>query len=649
MSGANAERVDVQAIRAAHPIEDVIASSGVELHPSGQGYMGCCPFHDDSTASMSVGGVPDRFKCFGCGAGGDVIEYVSKRYDLSFIGSIEALQNGDIGNSGHSPQPIARITSERDLPRITTDRGYDINRMAWEHFEAPMAAEFAQNYLVHRRGIDLGALRAFPGGAPVVGYAGTGWTTLVSHLLDKGVSDDELLATDLAQLTRSGRLVDAYRGRIIIPVRNNAGQINGFIGRDVTGDSRAPKYRNPTHTTTFNKSMILYRPTHHGLAADANVVIVEGVLDALAIAAVAARGGEMDRYAPCTTSGVTASHEQVSRVLALHPRPPVIALDGDGSGVEGTGRWLQGLCLDSGRPALVTALPRETDPAEWLAVQGDLGLSVFDRRGCLPTDERHVKPSLPGRALVRLLAQRHPQPVRAVLTSLVPLAARLPPAPAAHLLREAEGEVTRLGLRPERLLHPSTDRGCRPDRVGARASSDGRHLSTSLSVRPEHPQIRRTRFPLRRLKGDRAHVLATADSLTADLADPSGPHAPTASTGRASRRRPMNTTTPCPQLLGLAAEHLAAAAHHAEANAGGDLTSPWHSLAGQIRLIAGGVSPACDDDPVTQRPFGVQDHLAAALKVLDSIPPGLGPPDIVVWAWRVGDLRSLVGLWGNKP
>jgi DNA primase len=124
--------------------------------------------------------------------------------------------------------------------------------MAWEHFATPVAAEFAQSYLARRRGIDLDALRAFSGGAPVVGYAGTGWTTLVSHLHDKGVSDDELLATDLAQITRSGRLVDTYRGRIIIPVTNGSGQINGFVGRDVTGSSRAPKYRNPTRTTTFN-------------------------------------------------------------------------------------------------------------------------------------------------------------------------------------------------------------------------------------------------------------------------------------------------------------------------------------------------------------------------------------------------------------
>ena len=111
----------------------------------------------------------------------------------------------------------------------------------------------------------------------------------------------------------------------------------------------------------------------------------------------------------------------------------------------------------------------------------------------------------------------------------------------------------------------------------------------------------------------------------------------------------MDTTTDCNQLLDLAAEHLADAARHAEANACGDLASPWHSLAGQIRLLAGGVSPICGDEPLAARSFGVQDHLDAALTVLDSIPSGLGPPDLVVWAWRVAELRSLVALWGDQP
>jgi hypothetical protein len=111
----------------------------------------------------------------------------------------------------------------------------------------------------------------------------------------------------------------------------------------------------------------------------------------------------------------------------------------------------------------------------------------------------------------------------------------------------------------------------------------------------------------------------------------------------------MNTAAARPQLMDLAAEHLAAAARQAEARSLGNLTSPWYSLAGQIRLIAGGISPVCDAEPHTSPPFGIQDHLGAALTALDSIPSELGPPDLVVWAWRVADLRSLVTAWADEP
>ena len=106
-------RLDVTAVRHDHRIEVVVAASGVELTGRGQGFMGCCPFHEDSTPSLSVGGVPDRFHCFGCGAGGDVIEYVHRFTGLSFTGAIQALAQGtafgeglDGFGEGESGEPV---------------------------------------------------------------------------------------------------------------------------------------------------------------------------------------------------------------------------------------------------------------------------------------------------------------------------------------------------------------------------------------------------------------------------------------------------------------------------------------------------------------------------------------------------------------
>ena len=281
-----------------------------------------------------------------------------------------------------------------------------------------------------------------------MGYAGTDWRALTRHLLRHGVTDNELLELDLAQQSRNGELVDTYRGRLIVPVLSGRSGIDGFIGRDTTGDPRAPKYRNPTRTPTFDKSTALYRPTHHGLDSDANVVVVEGAIDALAIAAAAAGNDQLPMFAPATTSGVTVSAVQAHAALALHPKPAVIALDGDRAGREGTDRWLRALCVERGRPALVTRLPDGIDPAEWLQRQGVSGLAAFDRRGCLGVTTDAPTPTLPGRDLVRLCFDQPGEPVRRIVDVLTPLAMRLHESAARELIKQAEFEMTVRGWNP---------------------------------------------------------------------------------------------------------------------------------------------------------------------------------------------------------
>jgi DNA primase len=446
---AKRERFDVKAVRQEYPIEAIVAASGVELSPRGQGSMGCCPFHDDSTASLSVGGVPDRFHCFGCGVGGDVIEYVARLNGLSFVDAVRALESGAVfpgvqQAATRQVQQRARATELNTAP----ERGHAINALAWEFFTTPTNISIAETYLREARGIDVGALCASGGGEPIVGSSQAGWRTLTRHLHHLGVTDTELLDLDLAQRSRSGELIDTNRGRLIVPVLHEGGGIDGFIGRDTTGDPRAPKYRNPTRTPTFDKSTVLYRPTQHGLDRDANVVVVEGVLDALAIAAAAAWVGELAMFAPATTSGVTLSDVQAHAVLALHPKPPIIALDGDTPGREGTDRWLTTLCVEGGRTALVTRLPDGVDPAEWLQHEGVGGLRAFDRRGYVDPAPGAPGPTLPGRDLVRICFSQSGGPTSRILDVLTPLAIQLSQSAARVLINQAEHEVTERGWNP---------------------------------------------------------------------------------------------------------------------------------------------------------------------------------------------------------
>ncbi len=226
MTHAGRLRFDVAAVRHGHPIEAVVAASGVELTECGHGWMGCCPFHDDSTASLSVGGIPERFHCFGCGASGDVIEYVSRLTGGSFVDAVQALEAGTVFHgvppaTSRQVQRPARATELTTTPR----RSHAINLLAWELFTTPANISAAETYLRESRGIDVGALRESQGGEPIVGYANTDWDALTRHLLRQGVTDNELLELDLAQLSRNGELIDTYRGRLIVPVQRDRGRI----------------------------------------------------------------------------------------------------------------------------------------------------------------------------------------------------------------------------------------------------------------------------------------------------------------------------------------------------------------------------------------------------------------------------------------
>lgn len=444
MTQTTAARVDLDRIRADHPIEDVVAAAGVELVRRGRGFMGYCPFHQDDTASMSVGGVADRFHCFGCGASGDVIDFVGRLHHLSFREAVAELQRGTVTPT-QPPRPRRSVIAPELGPVLDRHRAHEVNAIAWQHFAEPVAVEFAHQFLRHHRGIDLRALRTEFPGAPLVGSVGHGWTGLVDHLRGHGVDDHEILAMDLGLRTSRGNLVDALRDRIIVPVTDATGRIDGFIGRDTSGNPRAPKYRNPTRTATFDKRTALYRPTHHRLEADGSVVVVEGALDALALAAAAARTGQTACFAPCTANGVAVSDAQAAAVARLHPGPIILALDGDQAGAQGTLRWLAALALGQHRTAAVTRLPGDLDPADWLERHGDAGLAAFRHADRCPVA---AMPSQPGRELVQLSLARARDPIGDTIGLLLPLAEQLRPTAAAALLRQAEAEMTRTGWNP---------------------------------------------------------------------------------------------------------------------------------------------------------------------------------------------------------
>lgn len=358
--------IDVADVRARHHIEDVVAASGVELRATGKSLMGCCPLHEDHTASLSVGGIPDRFHCFGCGASGDVIEYVVRLRNLTFREAVAYLENDhDLGMPSTPRPPVPHLPQPLTID-VPPERAWEINELAWQRWTRPVNHEFALSWLRNHRGLDLAPVEAALD-SQVVGHTGAEWATTTLHLNRAGVSDDELLALDLAQRTRRGTLIDTLRGRLVVPVRDAEGHLAGFIGRQTLDDSLGPKYRNPTRTAVFDKSTMLYslasEQRTHG-----HVVVVEGPLDVLAVTA-AAIASQLPVIA-VSTGGTSVSRDQARQVSALSPQQVTLALDGDPAGHEGATRWVDLLHRQLSHPVAVADLPTGKDPADVLTEGG---------------------------------------------------------------------------------------------------------------------------------------------------------------------------------------------------------------------------------------------------------------------------------------
>lgn len=450
-----ARSIDVADVRRRHPIEDVIASAGIELRRSGRGYLACCPFHDDSTASLSVAGVPDQYHCFGCGATGDVIDFIERLHGLGFRDAVAFLDQSP-ARMPLTPAPLARslpgsARPHSPAPSLAPERGYQVNALAWQWYSRPVAHDFAVAHLRHHRDIDLADAEHRLAQA-LVGHTGHGWTNLLEHLQPLGVTGDELLALDLAQPTRDGRLIDTLRDRLIVPITVPSGEVAGFVGRDTSGHPAAPKYRNPTRTFVYDKATSLYQPVQD-TGPRATLVVVEGALDALAVTAAAAQAGQLNDLLACAALGTAVTPAQARQVLDLTTGPVVIALDGDQPGRDGTLRWVNAATIGAGRLVHVTSLPDGLDPADWLTRHGTEGLAALDpaQRHTTMTDIGTVRARLPGREIAQL-ATRERHPVHALAAHLARLLPELPTVEARALVEAATIEITRQGCNPRGAL-----------------------------------------------------------------------------------------------------------------------------------------------------------------------------------------------------
>jgi DNA primase len=390
-------RLNFERLRETYPLADVLARLGIRVPPGNRALVSCLlPGHDDEKPSMSLRFDPEHahhsWHCFsGCGHG-DAIRLIARIYGvgdreavamLETPGSLPATAQRDL--SGITVSPSVRGAAEApDLGRTSRELVLAALNAAWSYYTFGSLHDAALDYL-HGRGIDVRALEGHLEGERVVGHTPfKAPDQLTGRLRAKGFTDDELVDAGLARRSE-GRVIDVYRYRVIIPVGDAEGRVVGLIGRYARERGDIPRYINPARTVVYDKSVNLYRPCTRQLRGNAQVVLVEGTLDALAISSAAAEAGRLDEFAAVTASGLGLSDSQWDQILALHDRAPVIAVDGDQAGHATAARWAAA-AADRGRETAVTSWPPGHDPASYLAAYGPEGLGALTREGCLHAD-----------------------------------------------------------------------------------------------------------------------------------------------------------------------------------------------------------------------------------------------------------------------
>lgn len=342
---------------ARHSIDEVrnnadivsVIQARVPLKRRGANYWACCPFHDEKTPSFSVSAQRQFYKCFGCGASGNVFSFLIETEKLSFPEAVERLAN-QFGvqleyEGGRAP------TTNRGLQ----SRCYDQLGWASEQFRkhlsvAPTALEYLQS-----RGMADVAERWD------IGFAPDEWRTITDASLEKFRDQEALLASGLARQSENGRVYDFFRGRVIFPIRDQQGRVIGFGARVLDPDAKEQKYLNSPEGPVYHKSRALYAidrlSRSERLKTDKRVLVMEGYTDVIA----AHENGFDNAVAPCGTS-ITV--EQL-RLLKRFSDGITLVLDGDAAGRKAAER-ASGLGLEYGFDIRVVLLPQGADPFDML-------------------------------------------------------------------------------------------------------------------------------------------------------------------------------------------------------------------------------------------------------------------------------------------
>lgn len=327
----------------------------VQLKKAGSNYKGVCPFHNEKTPSFVVSEQKQIFTCFGCGATGDVIEFVKRYYNLEFSEAIEKLA-AEYG-----------IKMERHQRNDSREIYYQVNKLAANFFYRAFTEKANKGYpYMKRRGISPAILKKFG-----IGYADEQWDSLYRYLLSQNV--DKKIMLELGLISESnGKCYDKFRNRVIFPIINTRGKVIGFGGRAINPDDN-PKYLNSPESPVFQKKNNLYglNISRQSVGKEDYIILVEGYMDVISL--------YQSGVENIAASLGTALTENQARLITRYTKNVVLSYDADSAGRAAALRGLD-ILKPQGCKVKVLHVTDGKDPDEYVKKNGKKAfISLVDK------------------------------------------------------------------------------------------------------------------------------------------------------------------------------------------------------------------------------------------------------------------------------
>lgn len=371
------DQATIQKIFDTADIYEVI-SDFVSLKKRGVNYVGCCPFHNEKTGSFTVSPAKGIYKCFGCGKGGNAVNFIMEHEQLSYVEALRwlATKYNIIIEEKELSEHEKQEKSERESMLIVTNYAEEFFvRQLWHTDEGK---SIGLGYF-RSRGLDDRTIEKFG-----LGYCPEGWNAFTQSAQDNGYKKEFLVKTGLTIESERG-LFDRFRSRVMFPIRDLAGKIIAFGGRIMTNDKKSAKYLNSPESEIYHKSRTLYGIyfAKKSIVQHNRCYLVEGYLDVISFH----QKGIENTVA---SSGTSLTVEQIRLIRRLTPNVTII-YDGDAAGIKASLRGID-LVLEEGLNVRIVSLPEGEDPDSY--AQAHTATEVLEYITAHETDFIHFKTKL---------------------------------------------------------------------------------------------------------------------------------------------------------------------------------------------------------------------------------------------------------------